>query len=693
MRKSCNGSQYLRVSPDSVRRGSYIVEEEALAAIPDKDGVVEICLSENLDTEKWSRYSCLVLKIYAEMDAMASVDICFYKSKMRQKPDNILNYQMLPMQEVTILVDFKELRSQRYFIKTIPGMFKGHCSGLPAEISEMRAVRLVVHPGYSRKFERFIVKECYLTENPPTVKVEGTPMVDEFGQWIQKGWDTKTHSEEELVSYLKAEYERAKGDCSYPAGFSRFGGTKKVVFDRTGYFHLVKTDKRWWLADPEGYGFFSNGICYGSRMGVFGFVDGLEKLFSWLPEYDDPNYKDAWTNAGEIAEYVKRNGKESGVNRKMFNFARANMIRAFGPDGWWEAWHTINSARIKRWGFNTIGVGVNNYFDERVMEYLEKAEIPFVWTLKEFPQTERKVFRDFPDVYAEEYRQNAKMFAEIQLSPFKGNPYLIGYFINNEPEWRFQEVNLAERVFASREPLESRKALVAILKDRYGTVEMLNQSWNTEFSGFPELYQPIAGVDRFSEQAAWDCRFLHNRLIEQYERVVALELKKVDPDHLDLGMRYSSADVNVMGGCKAHDVFSFNCYRTEPESVLAMCGRKADVPMMIGEWHIGGGDKGNLSHGLLASPDQEERGKALEYYLQRAMSNPNCVGAHYFEMNDQPFLGRFDGECMEHGLIDICNRQFDPVVKHLQHTNILMYDFVDGTRVPTETEGLIEKRR
>ena len=52
------------------------------------------------------------------------------------------------------------------------------------------------------------------------------------------------------------------------------------------------------------------------------------------------------------------------------------MIRVFGADGWWDAWHKINTARLKRWGFNTIGVGVNNYSDERVMEYLEKAEIP-----------------------------------------------------------------------------------------------------------------------------------------------------------------------------------------------------------------------------------------------------------------------------------------------------------------------------
>ncbi len=685
------GNQQINLPLAAVIRGQGRLEDGGLSVVPDGYGFVEIALSDEDNPGRWASQSYLVLNLCIDMDAMASVELCFYKSEAGSEPDNILSYQMIPGREVTVLVDFNELKSERYFMKTLPGMLKGHCKGLPASVDEMKAVRMVIHPGYSHQFHKVQIRGCYLTETAPEIVVEGEPMADCFGQWIQKEWDTKIHSEEELVSFLKAEYNRAKEDNSYPEGWSRFGGTKKVVFDKTGYFHLTKTDKRWWLVDPDGYGFISNGVCYGSRMGVFGFVDGLEKLFSWLPSEEDTAYREAWTNAGEIAEYVKRNGKESGVNRKMFNFARANMIRAFGPDGWWEAWHTINTARLRRWGFNTIGVGVNNYYDERVMEYLEKARIPFVWTLKEFPQTEEKIFRDFPDVYSDEYRQAAKRFATEQLSPFKGNPYLIGYFINNEPEWRFQEVNLAERVFAHPALLESKKAITAMLREQYGSVEALNRAWNTGFLDFDDLYQPAASRNRCSKQAAEDFERLHDVLIEQYERVVAEELKKVDSCHLDLGMRYSTADEKVMGGCGVHDIFSFNCYRTEPESVLERCREKSDVPMIIGEWHIGGGDKGNLSHGLLAAPNQEERGKALEYYLQRAVSHPNCVGAHYFEMNDQPLLGRFDGECMEHGLIDVCNQEFAPVVEHLRNTNCHLYDFAEGKKPPVLEGGMMEK--
>ena len=93
----------------------------------------------------------------------------------------------------------------------------------------------------------------------------------------------------------------------------------------------------------------------------------------------------------------------------------------------------------------------------------------------------------------------------------------------------------------------------------------------------------------------------------------------------------------------------------------------------------------------MASPNQEERGKALEYYLQRAVSHPNCVGAHYFEMNDQPLLGRFDGECMEHGLIDVCNQEFTPVVEHIRNTNCHLYDYAEGKRFPVSEGGVMEK--
>jgi len=675
--------------------GKIIIDEEPMTLMPDENGFIRLRISgvkANMCGIQWTDQKYLVIDMLADMDAMSTVDVIF--SKADEEPGNsTLTYEMIPTKRVKLVIKLDELESRRFFLPTLPGTLKGRLKGRPANVSEMNKVEILFHPGYSNSFNSLRLFEIYLSDVIPDMTVAGEPMVDEMGQWIQKDWNTKAHSIPEMISYIKKEYERAQTDNQYPKGWSKFGGYTELRFDATGFFHTHFDGKRWWLVDPEGYAFFSNGVCYGSRMGVHGFVDKMENLFSWLPDKDDPEYKDAWTTADHIAEFVKRNGAKAGKDRYMFNFARANMIRAFGAAGWWDAWADINGARLKRWGFNTIGVGVNNYYDEHVMKYLDKVKIPFVWTLKEFPLTDDLIFRDFPDVYSEQYKQRAQKFAEAQVSPFVGNPFMIGYFVNNEPEWKFEKVNLAERVFAHKQRLETKDALINILKNRYKAVEALNSAWKTSFASFDDLYMPVERVDLFSQQSLEDMEKLHAVLLEKYAAVTGDALRRVDPHHMNLGMRYSHFSKSELAGCEHYDIFSFNRYNPTVVNNLDDISSILNIPIIIGEWHIGGGDKGLLSHGLLSSPTQEERGKACEFFMNGAMSHINCVGIHYFEMNDQPLLGRFDGECMQHGIIDVCNREYDELVAHFTNTNCRLYDFVLGNLEPTGVRGQIRFQR
>jgi len=668
-------------------QGTAVPSSEKLVIHPDKDGFIRLRLEGEIGKIaglNWADCRYLIVDMLADMDTQALIDVCFEKTNPQPgEKRGVINYEMLPTRRVKLAVDMEELQSNRFFLLTLPGMLKGRARCNPSSITEMKAVELYIHPGYSHVFNSFTIFEAYLADSLPDMKVIGEPMVDELGQWNMKDWSTKTHSVEQMTAYLHKEYERAKTDNHYPPGWNRYGGWKNLKFDTTGFFHTHYDGKRWWLVDPDGYAFFSNGMCYGSRMGVHGFTDKMENLFSWLPDPDDATYKDAWTTADHIAEFAKRNGAEAGKDRKMFNFSRANMIRAFGPDKWWDAWVKLNSARLKRWGFNTIGVGVNNYTDERVMDYLAESEIPFVWTLKDFPLTDDLIFRDFPDVYSEQYAQRSKTFAENQITPFVGNPYMIGYFITNEPEWKFQtSINLAERVFAYPKNLASKKALIELLHQKYSAIDTLNQAWNKEFISFEDLYTPFAHADCFSEAAAEDMKLLRANLLEKYAQVPQDALRRVDPDHMNLGLRYSKISKNEIAGSEFFDVLSFNCYFPSAEDSLNIASSAIDMPCMIGEWHIGGADKGLLSYGLLASATQDERGGACEHYMQGAMHHKNCVGIHYFEMNDQPLLGRFDGECMQHGVIDICNTSYDDLVAHFEATNHKMYDYVSGNLEP-----------
>lgn len=661
---------------------------DSLKVFPDKDGFIRLRMegeAGRIAGIRWADFRYLIVDMLADMDAQTLINVGFEKAEPRPGEERgVISYEMLPSRRVKLAVDLRELKSEHFFPLTLPGMMKGRVRCNPSHIGEMSAVELCVRPGYSRVFNSLTIFEAYLSDSLPEMRVSGEAMVDELGQWTMKDWSGKAHSVEEMAAYLHREYERAKTDNRYPDGWSRYGGWKKLKFDATGFFHTCYDGNRWWLVDPDGYAFFSNGMCYGSRMGVHGFTDKMENLFSWLPEPDDPVYKDAWTTADKIPEFVKRNGRDAGKNRRMFNFARANMIRVFGPEGWWEAWVKINAARLKRWGFNTIGVGVDNYEDERVTDYLAKAEIPFVWTLKNFPLTEDLIFRDFPDVYSEQYAQRSKLFAESQLAPFAGNPYMIGYFITNEPEWKFQtSVNLAERVFAHPGKIASKQALIQLLQQKYGAVEYLNLAWNQKYASFEDLYTPFSRADRFTEASAEDMKFLRSKLLEKYAQVPRDALRRVDADHMNLGLRYSKISENEIAGSEFFEVLSFNCYYPSAEDSLNIASNAVDMPCVVGEWHIGGADGGLLSAGLLAAATQEERGMACEYYMQGAMCHKNCVGIHYFEMNDQPLLGRFDGECMQHGVIDVCNRSYDKLIEHFEATNHRMYDLVAGCLEPT----------
>ena len=682
---------YTKTNKISVSDFEMITDTKEISRTP---FTVELCnekmileLKSNGSGFEWTEDQYIILDTLTEMDSNVNLKIEFYYGNEVTS----LGYYLLPNRRVKIAIKLDELESKRWFLQTRPGTFKGHVAGKPTHISKVGKLRIVLEKGKNNR--TFTLFDMYISDDLPDLTVIGEPLVDEMGQCIDMDWEGKTKSTQELIRFLRNELAAAEDHAGYVnKSWSKYGGWTKKQFEAKGYFYTHNDGKRWWLVDPDGYAFFSNGVCYGSRMGYFGFVDGMRNMYRWLPSIEDEKYKIAWTTADQIAEYVKRNGKEEGKGKYLFNFARANMIRAFGDD-WWEAWNKINVARLKKWGFNTISVCVNNYMDENVLEYLERAKIPFTWTLKEFPKTDKMIFRDFPDVYDPEYKRRSEIFAG-QLKPFVGNPYLIGYFINNEPEWLVQhDVNPAERLLANPNKLYSKIELVGFLRNKYGeNIQAFNQSWNTRFASFEELYTPMEAADRLSPEAEKDLREFRDILIKKYADVPNQALKDVDPVHMSLGMRYASITEEDFSGANIYDLFSFNCYRQSPSEKFDLALKHVDKPIIVGEWHIGGSDKGLYANGLVCSSTQEERGKCCAYYMQTAMFYTNCIGIHYFEWNDQPLLGRFDGENMQHGLIDVCNKPHYACVEKMQETSLKMYEILNGEIPPTKETGVYVKR-
>ena len=95
-----------------------------------------------------------------------------------------------------------------------------------------------------------------------------------------------------------------------------------------------------------------------------------------------------------------------------------------------------------------------------------KADIPHVYPMAKYPTTAQLLFRDFPDVFADEYRKNAVDYAS-QLDSLKDDPYLIGYFLSNEPHWAFGSFNIALEMFATDAASETKKECVKWITTKY----------------------------------------------------------------------------------------------------------------------------------------------------------------------------------------------------------------------------------
>ena len=109
-----------------------------------------------------------------------------------------------------------------------------------------------------------------------------------------------------------------------------------------------------------------------------------------------------------------------------------------------------------------------------------------------------------------------------------------------------------------------------------------------------------AAEGRLTEAAREDLKAFSARMIREYVRVPALELKKVDPNHLNLGMRYAFILYpEQTAGCEFMDVFSINCYKIDPTAVLTEVAALVKMPVMIGEFHFGALDRGLDATGII----------------------------------------------------------------------------------------------
>lgn len=636
---------------------------------------------EGSDPELWKNANYLVCEIWHDNDFSAILNVEFYRNEKSadsiitqsgsvagdatQTPRMAAKIGVLPKLKTKVIFPLEHLNAQEIFMPRFPRQLKGTVLGNRMKPEETSKVVIRFGPRQEPRFTPgFEIAAVYLTkEVPEPFPPVEEKVVDKLGQWTAKDWPGKTKDETELKALLESQLAAAE-TSSFPESWSKYGGWKAKEFEATGFFRTHNDGTRWWLVDPDGFAFVSVGIdCI--RSNASGVISGQEDLFEWVPDSTDNLYKKGYTQRD---------------NYVLADFYQFNMMRVFG-ESWREKWETITSGQIREFAVNTIGNWSN-------IEYARKAQIPYVLPLSRFPSTEVKLFRDFPDVFAAEYAENAKTFAQ-QLNEFKNDKYLIGYFLRNEPTWAFGANDVAFEMFATTQPSESKIEFARWLAEKYGSIDEFNKQWNLKLGGFEQFPKQVF-EEYPSEIAKADFWKFSEVLVAKYVNVPCDEVEKVDPNHLNLGMRYAwmSSDLLYKAG-ERFDVFSINGYGNPGPPETAEIAKISGKPVMIGEFHHGATDRGLPATGIQGALTQADRGTAYRYYVEQGLARPELIGMHYFQWLDQPVFGRFDGENYNIGFMDICNRPYKELVDAAKQTHLRMYEVATDKEKPFDV--VIEK--
>src|SRR6516165_7554277 len=274
-----------------------------------------------------------------------------------------------------------------------------------------------------------------------------------------------------------------------------------------------------------------------------------------------------------------------------------------------------------------------------------------------------------PDPFDPRFAMEVDKMAENAAAQFGGDPWLVGYFVDNELAWgRGWSTDPRERYALAISTLNrgpespAKLAFVTQLIETYRGPNRLAQAWGISLASWDVMRGagfalPTASLDKpavISDLASFTRRFA-----EAYFRTVAEALHRHDPNHLYLGSRFAWRTPEAVEACGLWcDVVSFNLYQRALANGQGEWARfhALGKPALIGEFHFGSTDRGLFWEGLVGAGRESERGPAYSRYLRTVADNPDFVGAHWFQYIDKPLTGRaLDGENAHVGFVTVAD--------------------------------------
>lgn len=494
--------------------------------------------------------------------------------------------------------------------------------------------------------------------NEPWVKMstdEFLPCFDRYGQFKHRSWPGKVTDDSQLAAAAEEE-EKDLARFPGPKDRNRYGGWKDGPKLRaTGRFRPEKVDGKWWLVDPEGCLFWSigpvrvcascgvtplNGDTTAPRLG-FDRPD-RDCFFEDLPPVEGSPLSVFHTTCDDLlrAFFVSRG------ETRTFDFSSANLYRKYG-ENYFEKFSDLVHRRMKSWGFNTIANGS----DLRIClmdrtPYAERIE-----TRSRTIAASHGPWGRFRDPWDESFR--AGLRAQLEEHGREAHdPWCIGFFVDNEINFGVKASDLARWSLRSPADQPAKIELVKWLRRKYGTIEALNAKWGSAYSSWKSVTASTADPGARADE---DLSAFTKVIVEEYFSRTRKTLKDFDEHILYLGCRFYFCPDWVIDSCARHcDIISYNIYSIDVGKWKLP--KNFDKPVLVGEFHFGTRTPRSFGTGVRSVDTPGEQGEKFKAYVDSALRNPLMVGVHWHQYSDQAASGRFDGEGLQVGFTDICDR-------------------------------------
>ncbi len=335
------------------------------------------------------------------------------------------------------------------------------------------------------------------------------------------------------------------------------------------------------------------------------------------------------------------------------------------------AWENSALARLGAWGFNTVGAWSDDalygrHYPYTLMLYAAGNEHPL----------DHVFDAGFEALVAQHTEQARKRAAD---------PYLVGYFLDNELPWWGEfgwradgQKSLLERYARAPAGGGGKRALREFLEQRYAKdVAHFNRVYQTALKSFDELEQPLA-LSVPNHAARGDADAFTGLVAERFLSLTTRAVRERDPNHLLLCVRFAGEAPwpVVQAAGKYCDIVSINQYQPSGDIDRALLDdvyAVAQKPILLTEYSFSAtenqsGDP-NTKGAMVTVKTQAERAEHTQRFAQQALALPYLVGLHWFEWADESPQGRFDGEDQNYGLVDIQDHPYELLTQAHQRVN------------------------